>query len=114
MKALRLGILAAFFVSLVTAVGVSRISAKEIVEHRIVFNVDLENGKPARDGMVIIFKVKDNMLISPVRLNEWGTGSYQMREVEGKYCFRAEFQGRHSSDDCYEDEYPARVKITIP
>ena len=114
MKALRFGILAAMFASLVTAVGVSRISAKEIVEHRIVFIVETKDGKPAREGVVDIFKVKDHMLISPVRLNEHGTGEYRMREVEGMYCFRAEFEGRHSSNECYEDEYPARVNITIP
>lgn len=113
MKALRFSIIAALLALLVPVFGVSKIGAKEIVEHRIVFNVETEDGKPAKDGMVIIYKVKDHMLISPVRLSEWGTGSYQMREVEGMYCFRAEFQGRHSNNECYEDEYPARVHLTI-
>ena len=114
MKALGLGLFAAVFVLFVTAFGVSRIGAKEIVEHRIVFFVDLEGGKHARDGVVDIYKLKDHMLISPVQLNEHGTGEYRMREVEGMYCFRAELQGRHSNNECYEDEYPARVKLTIP
>ena len=114
MKALRFSILAALFALLVPVFGVSRIVAKEIVEHRIVFNVELEDGKPAKDGVVYIYKVKDHMLISPVRLNEFGTGEYRMREVEGMYCFRAEFQGRHSNNECFEDEYPARVHLTIP
>lgn len=114
MKALRFSILAAVFALLVPVFGASRTSAKEIVEHHIIFNVWLEDGKPARDGVVYIYMVKDHQLITPIRLNEYGTGTYRMREVEGMYCFRAELQGRHSNNECFEDEYPARVKLTIP
>lgn len=113
MKALRFGILAAFLASFVTSFGVSRIGAKEIVQHRIEITGEFKNGSPVKDGDVEIFRERGHFILGMVHLDEWGTGIFQMPDVQGKYCFRATYGQRRSDNECYEDEYPATVKLTI-
>lgn len=114
MKALRSGILIAFFASFVTALGASSIGAKETAKHRVEITVEFQDGKPVKAGIVDIFLAKGHFLIGTFPTDEFGTGTFMMPDVAGKYCFHAAYGQRRSDNECYEDEYPATVKLTIP
>ncbi|HET9392526.1 MAG TPA: hypothetical protein VFO29_03225 [Candidatus Rubrimentiphilum sp.] len=117
MKALRFSILAAVLASFVTAFGVSSSGAKETVKHRFEISVEFKNGQPVKEGRVDVFRAKTHFMLGNMPLDQFGTATFLMPDVEGKYCFVAfasgDGQQRRSDNECYEDEYPATVKLTI-